>query len=336
MGGNAITLRVIVSAGHRSINLRPKLDSGQPLSRSFHPKARWKAAGDSSMTSVQSKRSLHAEVQDALGQLMRYWRGKRGKSQLDLALDTGISQRHISFIESGRSVPSRQTLIGIAHALDIPLRERNALLQAAGYASIYPDTPLEAAQMQGVRRALERMLQQHAPFPAIVMDRYWNVLMTNDATPRFFNCFADMSARTGPRNMFHLIFDPKGMRPFVNHWEQTAHSLIQRIYRESLGRVIDEKAQELLRELQAYPGVKPEWRLPNLMTAGVHAPVIPLSFSKNGTAMNYFSMVTTVGSPQTISAQELRIECMFPADDDTEANHLRMLGPSPGARPSFS
>jgi transcriptional regulator with XRE-family HTH domain len=277
------------------------------------------------MNSVQSKHSLHADAQDELGRLMRYWRGTRGKSQLDLALDTGISQRHISFIESGRSVPSRHTLVGIAQALDIPLRERNVLLQAAGYASIYSDIPLEAAQMQGLRKALERMLHQHSPFPAIVMDRYWNVVMTNDATPRFFNSFADMSARTGPRNMFHLIFDPEGMRPFVNHWEQTAHSLIQRIYRESLGRVIDEKAQDLLHALEAYPDVDPAWRLPNQVTAGAHAPVIPLSFSKDGTAMNYFSMVTTVGSPQTISAQELRIECMFPADDSTEANHLRML-----------
>jgi transcriptional regulator with XRE-family HTH domain len=278
------------------------------------------------MNSVQSKNGYHANVRNELGPLMRYWRGKRGMSQLDLSVDAGISQRHISFIESGRSVPSRQALMGIAQVLDIPLRERNLLLQAAGYASIYSDNPLDASEMHSLRKALERMLRQHAPFPAIVMDRYWNVIMANDYATRFFNCFADMSARTGPRNMFHLIFDPEGMRPFVNHWEQTAHSLIQRIYRESLGRVIDEKAQELLNALLTYPDVKLEWKIPNQSTTGSNAPVVPLSFSKDGMALNYFSMVTTVGSPQTISAQELRIECMFPADDSTETKHLQMLG----------
>jgi transcriptional regulator with XRE-family HTH domain len=264
-----------------------------------------------------------------LGVLLRHWRGTRGRSQIDLSLDAGVSQRHISFIESGRSVPSRQMLMDLAQALDVPLRERNTLLLAAGYAPLYAESAWDAQELQSVTRAMERMLRQHEPFPALVMDRYWNVLMTNDAAPRFFNCFIDMAARTGPRNMLHLMFDPQGMRPFVANWEAVARSLIQRVYRESVGRVIDEKTQELLNALLAYPDVQAEWKNPKAlgaMPATPMLPVIPLGFAKDGRVLNYFSMVTTVGTPQTIAAQELRIECLFPADDQTETQHEHLLG----------
>ena len=263
-----------------------------------------------------------------LGVLLRYWRDMRGRSQLDLSLDTGVSQRHISFIESGRSVPSRQTLMDIAQALDIPLRDRNAVLLAAGYAPIYSEGAWDAVEMQSVTSALGRILRQHEPFPAVVMDRYWDVLMTNESAPRFFNCFIDMAARKRPRNMLHLMFDPDGMRPFVANWEDVAKGLIQRVYRESVGRVIDDKTKELLATLLAYPGVKTDWKNPKALSAAPVTPtmpVIPLSFVKENQVLNYFSMVTTVGTPQTIAAQELRIECMFPADDATEALHMAMV-----------
>jgi transcriptional regulator with XRE-family HTH domain len=264
-----------------------------------------------------------------LGVLLRHWRDTRGRSQIDLSLDAGVSQRHISFIESGRSVPSRQMLMDLAQALDVPLRERNTLLLAAGYAPLYAESAWNAQEMQSVTRAMERMLRQHEPYPALVMDRYWNVLMTNEAAPRFFNCFIDMAARTGPRNMLHLVFDPQGMRPFVADWETVAQSLIQRVYRESVGRVIDKKTHELLSALLAYPDVRAEWKNPKAlgaMPATPVLPVIPLSFAKDGQVLNYFSMVTTVGTPQTVAAQELRIECLFPADDQTETLHERLMG----------
>jgi transcriptional regulator with XRE-family HTH domain len=281
---------------------------------------------DNAMNPTPHKSPSATGGQNELGALMRYWRSQRAKSQLEVSLDTGISQRHISFIESGRSAPSRQTLIDIAQALEVPLRERNTLLQAAGYAAMYSESPLEALEMHSLRKALDRMLRQHAPFPALVMDRYWNVLMTNDDAPRFFNCFIDMAARKGPRNMLRLIFDPQGLRPFMLNWEQTASSLVQRVYRESVGRVIDEKTNELLRAIHAYPDVKAGWKTADPSSITSTTPVIPLSFSRNGIVMNYFSMVTTVGTPQTISAQELRLECMFPADDVTEAHHMNLLG----------
>ncbi len=257
--------------------------------------------------------------------LLRHWRDLRGKSQLDLSLDTGVSQRHISFIEIGRSAPSRQMLIDIATALDIPLRDRNTLLLAGGYAPMYPDGAWDSPEMHSITKALERILRQHEPFPALVMDRYWNVLMTNRAAPRFFGRFTDLSARKSPRNMLHLMFDPEGMRPFVADWPTVAESLIQRVYRETVGRVVDDKIKELLTALLAYPDVEPDWPSPKTTSVQSVMPVIPIGFVKNGKVLNYFSMVTTVGTPQTVAAQELRIECMFPADEPTEALHAALV-----------
>ncbi len=231
-----------------------------------------------------------------LGVLLRHWRDVRGKSQLDLSLDTGVSQKQISFVESGRSAPSRSTLTAIAQALDIPLRDRNTLLLAAGYAPIFSDSPWDSIEMKSVTDALKRILRQHEPFPALVMDRYWNVLMTNECAPRFFNCFIDMTARKGPRNMLHLMFDPKGMRPFIANWQD-----------------VD-------------PDVNSEWKNPVALS---FMPVIPMSFVKDDQLLNYFSMVTTVGTPQTVAAQEMRIECMFPADETTETRHNELMRAAP-------
>lgn len=257
-----------------------------------------------------------------LGTLLKQWRGVRGRSQLDISVDTGISQRQISFIESGRSVPSRVTLMGIAQALEIPLRERNVLLLAAGYAPVYSDAAWNSDEMKSISKALERMLAQHEPYPAVVMDRYWNVLMTNEGAPRFFNCFIDLSARPAPRNMLHLMFDPTGMRPFIADWEALAKALIQRVYQETVGHVTDDKTRELVGDLLAYPQVPTVWKELQMPTA---LPMIPMSFVKEGMTMNYFSLVTTVGTPQTIAAQELRVECLYPADDGTEALHAKVL-----------
>jgi transcriptional regulator with XRE-family HTH domain len=277
-------------------------------------------------TTVDSK-----TVVNPAGVLLRQWRDVRGKTQLDLSLDAGVSQKHISFVESGRSIPSRQMLLDLAQSLDVPLRERNELLMAAGYAPLYSDQALDAPLMNSISKALQRMLRQHEPFPAIVMDRHWNVLMTNDAAPRLFNCFIDMAARPSPRNLLHLMFDPRGMRPFVANWPETARGLLGRVYREALGRVIDERTKALLAELSQYPGVKPEWRVPS---SGATMPMIPLTFVKAGVRLNYFSMITTVGTPQTVTAEELRLECMFPADDATEAEHSRFVLANSGLRSS--
>lgn len=256
------------------------------------------------------------------GALLRQWRELRGKSQLDLSLDAGVSQRHISFIEIGRTVPSRAMLIDIAMALDMPLRDRNTLLLAGGYAPIYLDGAWDGPEMGSISRALERMLRQHEPFPALVMDRYWNVLMTNQTAPRFFNRFCDLDAREKPRNLLKLMFDPTGMRPFIADFPVVARNLIQRVYRESVGRIVDDKTKELLESLLTFPDIEPP---PVAMGVQATAPVIPIGFVKDGRRLNYFSMVTTVGTPQAVAAQELRIESMFPADDATETLHAALL-----------
>ena len=262
-----------------------------------------------------------------LGRLLRRWRSLRGRSQLDLALEAGISQRHLSFVESGRSTPGRQKLVDLAEALDVPLRDRNALLLAAGYAPIYVEHGWNEPQMRSITGAVERLLRQQEPFPAFLMDRYWNVLATNDATPRFFGQFVDLAARKGPRNVLHLMFDPAGMRPFIRDWDRVARTLIERVHREAVGRVIDERTSELLDALASYEGAGGGSAGP-----ADALPMIPLSFEKDGVVLDYFSIVSTVGTPTTISAQELRLECMFPVDDATEQRHRALLGATPAAR----
>ena len=258
-----------------------------------------------------------------VGALLRQWRDTRGRSQLDLAMDMGVSQRHISFIESGRSSPSRALLLGVANALDVPLRDRNALLLAAGYAPMYAEPAWDAAEMRVVHRALERMLKQHEPYPALVMDRHWNVLMTNEAAPKFFGQFVDLARHPKPRNLLRLMFDPQGLRPHVANWDAVAASLFQRMHREAVGGVLDEAMRALVDELLAMPGVDVAWRDAEVSSG---SPVVPIEFSREGRSSSWFSMVSTVGTPQMVSAQELRVECMFPVDDVISASASWLRG----------
>ena len=246
-----------------------------------------------------------------LGELLRYWRQERGKSQLALSMDTGISQRHLSFVESGRSAPSRDFLSTVSDALNIPLRERNVLLLASGFAPQYSEQSLDAGQMAVVTRAIDRMLQQHEPHPALVLDRYWNVVRTNKAAPQFFGSFVDLEARPKPRNLLDLMFDPAGMRPFVEEWEKVAAALLQRVRREAVGQVLDARLQDLLKSLREYPGVA-ALRPP----LAPQSPVLPIVFRQGNQRLSYFSLITTVGTPQCVTAQELRVECMFPTDGE--------------------
>jgi transcriptional regulator with XRE-family HTH domain len=276
--------------------------------------------GDARMT--PSKRKQDGRE---LGALLRYWREVRNKSQLALSFDAGVSQRHLSFIEGGRSSPTRAMLLGIANALDVPFRDRNDLLLAAGYAPVYPAAGWDDVQMRRVTDALKRLLRQHEPFPAIVMDRYWNVVLANEAAPRFFGSFLDLSAWPTPRNLLHLLFDPAGMRPFIANWEEMAGSLIQRLHREAVGRVLDEKSEELLNALLMYPDTHSHWRTAPEVADTAALPVIPITYLKDGRELGYFSMLTTVAAPQAIATEELRVESMFPMDEETERLHIEIF-----------
>lgn len=251
--------------------------------------------------------------------MLKAWRGMRGLSQLGLALETGVSQKHLSFIESGRTAPSRQTLMAVADGLDMPFRERNQLLLAAGYAPQYPEETWDAAGMAIVRHGLERMLANHEPFPAVVMDRWWNVVMANRATTRLFSAFIDLDRWPRPRNLLHLLFDPAGLRPFVPDWARFSASLLHRVRREAVAGVMDENTQALLGTLRAYPGVD---EMIADSPAADDLPVIPLTLADGERRLSYFSLVTTVGTPRAPGPEELRLECMSPVDAATEAWHL--------------
>jgi transcriptional regulator with XRE-family HTH domain len=266
---------------------------------------------------------MAADPEYPLGHLLRDWRARRGKSQLDTALAAAMSQRHLSFIESGRSTPGRDKLIAIAEALDVPLRERNALLLAAGYAPLYPEQAWDGPQMRAITAAVERMLEQQEPYPAVLLDRHWNVLAANNAAARFFGRFIDLSVWPRPRNLLRLTFDPAGLRPFIHDWERVACSLLDRLHREAVGRVLDRDGQVLLEELLAFPGIPAAG---SSRPDAADLPMIPISFVKDNEILRYFSMVTTVGAPNAISAQELRVECLFPADKTTESRHSAFVG----------
>jgi len=253
-----------------------------------------------------------------VGELLRHWRGVRRLSQMGLALEAATTARYVSFIESGRSQPSREMVLRLARVLDLPLRERNRLLLAAGYAPVYRELGLSADEAAAVRAALERLLAAHEPFPAVVMDRHWDVVSTNDAAAALFGWLLGERDDVGPANVIRLMFDPAGLRPHVRNWEAAAEALVQRVHREAVGGIPDPRTLALLDEALAYPGVPDEWLAPDFGRLGL--PVVPVEFEKDGLALAYFSTVTTFGTAQDAVLQELRVESFCPADERTAAH----------------
>ncbi len=262
----------------------------------------------------------------AFGPLLRQWRARRRMSQLDLAAEAEISSRHLSFIETGRAGPSREMVRLLAQVLDVPLRDRNALLTAAGYAPIYRETRLEAPAMAQARRALDFILRQQEPYPALVLDRHWNVLDVNEGSARVQQAFLDSAAvaELGPPNAMRLMFHPRAFRPYIVNWEATAASLIQWLHRDALSGFADTETRALLQELLSYPDVPRHWRTLDLEAST--APFLPIEFSKDELSLRYFTTLTSLGTPHDITLQELRIECFFPADEATEAASRRLAG----------
>ena len=252
-----------------------------------------------------------------VGRLIQHWRRARGKSQLALALQAGISARHLGFVEIGRANPSREMVLLLAGVLDVPLRERNALLLAAGYAPHYGLSGLDAPELEHASKAVELILQHQEPYPAVVMDRHWNLVTANAAATKFFASLVSLPSGGSPPNILRLMFDPSGVRPYVGNWEPVAFSLVQRIHREALGGVPDAATVRLLDEILAYPGVPKRWREPDVLASP--RPYLAVEFRKGSLAMDYFSTVTTLGTPLDVTLQEMRIECFFPANERTVA-----------------
>lgn len=265
------------------------------------------------MTTVPSGRRA-----SQVGALLQHWRRLRHMSQLMLAYEARVSPRHVSFVETGRAQPSREMVLTLAGALDVPLREQNALLLAAGYAPLHPETRLDAPGLEVVRVALDAILRQQEPYPAVVMNRRWDVLLTNAGAARFFSHLLGRAGGDSTMNVVRLMFDPAGLRPFVTNWGAVAELLLRRVQREAVGGVPDEATLALLDEVLSLPGVPAQWGAPSAEAAQM--PVIPVTFSKHGRTFDFFSAVTTLGTPQDITLQELRIECFFPMDEATRRN----------------
>jgi len=260
----------------------------------------------------------------SIGSLLQGWRKTRQLSQLALATEAEISARHLCFVETGRANPSREMVLLLASVLDVPLRERNVLLLAAGFAPVYQESSMAAPELAAVRRALEAILDQQEPFPAVVMNRAWDVVQTNRAAERFFGFLLGPRAAAGPSNVLRMMFDPGALRPFVANWEAVAESLVHRVHREAVGGVPDPATRALLAEILDYPGVPRAWHTARPPAPAL--PVVPVNFHKEGRELNFFSTVTTLGTPQDITVQEIRIECFFPADDRTRRAARELAG----------
>ena len=255
-----------------------------------------------------------------VGQLIKQWRERRRLSQLSLAVDAEISTRHLSFIETGRAHPSRDMVLLLARALEVPPRGRNDLLTAAGFAPVYRETGLEAPEMTNVRRALDFILRQQEPFPGLVIDGHWNLLMSNEGASRLMGLFLtpeDMAA-VGPRpNAMRLFYHPRGMRPYVVNWEASAVALIQWLHLDIARGIGDAETRRLLDELLSYPDVPQKWRTLDLDITP--APFLAVEMRKGDLRIRFFSTLTSLGVPYDITLHELRVECFFPADAVTEA-----------------
>jgi transcriptional regulator with XRE-family HTH domain len=254
----------------------------------------------------------------AFGRQLKQWRTTRRMSQLALATEAGISTRHLSFLETGRAQPSREMVQLLTGMLDVPLGERNALLVSAGYAPMYAERPLGAPELEPVRRALEFILRQQEPYPALVLDRDWNIVMGNGAATRVFAPYKN-GCKTA--NVMRKVFDPQEMRPFIVNWEEIAACLMHSVHRE-VAATGSESLVELRDELLTYPGVPARWRTPDAVSPV--GPLVAMQLRKGDASMAFFSTVTQFATPRDITLQQLKIECFFPADTATEQTSRRL------------
>ena len=245
---------------------------------------------------------------------LRFWRKRKGLSQLDLSLEAGVSSRHISFLETARAKPSKDMVLLLSDALDIPLRDRNTLLTNAGFAEHYARTPIDEDKMQHLQYALTSMLERQEPYPALVLDWDWNIVMSNQGYQRFVTQMKGMYPEfVESKNIMEGLFDPKGLKPFIRNWEEVASVTIQRLHQEKMlhpGRHVD-----LLEKLFSYPDTPEQWRQINLQQQP--NPMVYVDFEMGPIKIKFFSTLTSFGTPIDITAQELMIEQYYPADDAT-------------------
>jgi transcriptional regulator with XRE-family HTH domain len=257
-----------------------------------------------------------AEIrQRPVGELLRQWREHRRLSQLELSNRAEVSTRHLSFLETGRSTPSRDMVLHLADRLEVPLRERNTLLVSAGYAPVYTRTSLDSPELAQVRNAVRQILTGHDPYPAVVVDRHWNLLDGN-ASAGFLTASAAEHLLGPATNVLRLALHPEGLAPkIVNHGEWRSHVLGQ--LRRQLEAVADPELTALYEELRDYPCAD-EWPDIELMPAGNNL-VVPLRLREGDLVLSFFSTIATFGTPLDVTVAELVIESFFPADEVTRS-----------------
>ena len=273
--------------------------------------------GDTHDGSVAGKRA---------GALIREGRQRARLSQMDLALLAGVSARHLGFVELGRSNPSPELVLLLAHHLDVPLRERNEWLMAAGYAPRYAESPLEGEGLARVRRSLQALLDAHDPFPGVVVDRTWTVQLANRAA----NHIADgipPDARHNPSNIFRISLHPEGFASRTRNFEQWSSCLLRQLD-TAVRRTNDPKLVDLAREAEGWPNIPPRRSWAGPPASGTQDPVIPWHLDLDGEELFLYTTMSTFGTPQDVTLSELAIELFFPADEATEAALRRRALPS--------
>lgn len=245
-----------------------------------------------------------------LGDQIREWRRRRRLSQMDLALEAEISTRHLSFIETGRARPSREMVLLLAEHLDVPLRERNAMLLGAGHAPVYAERPLDDPELVAARRAIALVLKGHEPFPALAIDRHWNMVTANAAVAPLLEGVAPHLLE-GPVNVLRLSLHPEGLAPRIRNLGEWRAHLLERLRRQAW-LTSDPALSALLAELSAYPSAEGAGA-----TETFDSVVVPLRLDTPLGPLSFLSTTTIFGTPRDVTLDELAIEAFFPADEAT-------------------
>lgn len=260
-------------------------------------------------------------TQQPVGDLLREWRRRRRMSQLDLALEADISTRHLSFVESGRAQPSREMVLHLAERLEVPLRERNVLLVAAGFAPVFRERALQDPALASARKAVDLVLRGHEPYPALAIDRHWTMVASNAAVARLIGG-AEPSLMQPPINVLRLSLHPKGVAPRIANLPEWRAHLLERLRRQ-IDVSADPVLVNLLEELQGYP-VAASCRKAATANAQFAGVVVPLQLVTDAGTLSLFSTTTVFGTPVDVMLSELALECFYPADAAT-AEALRAL-----------
>lgn len=248
--------------------------------------------------------------------LLKYWRGKRGQSQLDLSLAADVSTRHISFLETGRGRPSREMVLRLGAALGVPLRHVNTMLTAAGFEEAYPGGG-EGELAPVVSRAVGMMMEHHEPYPLLVLNRAYDVIELNDGARRLFSTIVPELADARGLNVARMTFDPAFSTNVISNFQDVGRALLWRLHREALNEPSESPLRKLIGELLEMPTVEPQWREVNLTEAPL--PALLLELSLNGVELSFLTTVTVFQAPTSVNLEDLRIETWFPADEATAA-----------------